>query len=99
MNLKGLGKMGIDKMMVRYKDKDPKVNLVLVDLVNKINKILDYLNDNDIDHPDQYVKVGSGGTPDYLSSTYFQRDSSNHITLITSLTTSYSRRELWFMGG
>jgi len=91
--------MSIEKLGLKYRDKDPKVNIVLEDIKGKINKILDYLNDNDIGHPDQYVKVGSGGTPDYLSSTYFQRDSSNHITLITSLTTSYSRRELWFMGG
>lgn len=91
--------MSIEKLGLKYRDKDPKVNIVLEDIKGKINRILDYLNDNDIDHPDQYVKVGSGGTPDYLSSTYFQRDSSNHITLITSLTTSYSRRELWFMGG
>lgn len=33
---------------------------------------------------DRHVKVGSGGTPDYLSADYFEQDGTNHIRILQS---------------
>ena len=86
--------MSIEKLGLKYRDKDPKVNIVLEDIKGKINKILDYLNGIDLTHPvegpttsvDNTVVRWNGTTGRIVQGSGISIDDNNNVTGVGEIT-------------
>ena len=71
--------MALQKVGIKFRTKDPKLNMVFEDFRTAINNLVD--NANKPSKKDELVKVGSDGIPDYLNMGHFERTQAGHIKI------------------
>jgi len=71
--------MALAKFGLKFRTKDPKINIVFEGMRTAINQLVD--NVNKISSKDEKVKVGSEGISDYLSTAHFERTQAGHIKI------------------
>ena len=69
----------IDTFGLKFRTKDPKLNIVLEDIRRTLNLLIDEANVTATG--DIYVKVDHDGIADYLNPSYFQRGDVGHIKI------------------
>jgi len=88
--------LDIKNAMIKYRIPDMPIYHNFEGLKNTLNNVIDILNGSNTDsgtfsNSDELVKVGSGGTADYLSELDFRRTKAGHIRISADVSSPWKR--------